>query len=201
MVTGDSGGGGERMGRLRELAAPFVVPPATGVAVRDRLKHLTVQDVVVLRQLGDHLGALAGRDLRARCAAGLEHGATGWARRKRTVTAASSSRWAGAITKTSHAQWALARRGQLAHPRSLEAGIAMLEYRLAQPLGARGAKGRPGGYGSRREWFAKSRRLQILKSRLEQARSPAWNRPALSGGRGRWPWYAAARSCSTPATT
>ncbi|MEU5098413.1 hypothetical protein, partial [Streptomyces sp. NPDC020996] len=32
------------MGGLRELAAPFVVPGPSGVAVRDRLKHLTAED-------------------------------------------------------------------------------------------------------------------------------------------------------------
>ncbi|MFI6729467.1 hypothetical protein [Streptomyces atratus] len=32
------------MGGVRELAAPFVVPGPCGVAVRDRLKHLTPQD-------------------------------------------------------------------------------------------------------------------------------------------------------------
>ncbi|GGN88035.1 hypothetical protein GCM10011579_081460 [Streptomyces albiflavescens] len=35
-----------------------------GVAVRDRLKHVTAEDEKVLRLVGDHLGALASRDLR-----------------------------------------------------------------------------------------------------------------------------------------
>ncbi|MEB8341881.1 transposase [Streptomyces endophyticus] len=171
------------MGGVRELAASFVVPPAAGVAVRDRLKRLSERDVEVLRRVGDHLGALAGRDLRARCAAGPGHDAAGWAARKRAVTAASSSRWAGAITKASHDQWGLARRGQLALVRSLEAGIAVLAYRLALPLGARGAQGKPGGYRSRREWHAKSRRLEILKARLEQVRA-AWQSGQVAVVRG-----------------
>ncbi|MEV6109354.1 IS200/IS605 family accessory protein TnpB-related protein [Streptomyces sp. NPDC051940] len=173
------------MGGLRELAVPFVVPPAAGVAIRDRLKELTERDVEVLRLVGGHLGAVAGRDLRARCADGLEHDAARWARRKRAVTAVASSRWAGAITKASHDQWALARRGQVAHLRSLETGIAVLEQRLALPLGARGEKGRPGGYRTRREWHAKSRRLGVLKARLERARA-AWEAgrvPVVRGGK------------------
>ncbi|MFF3873496.1 IS200/IS605 family accessory protein TnpB-related protein, partial [Streptomyces sp. NPDC001978] len=55
---------------LRAIAAPFVALGPSGVAIRDRLKGLTRQDETVLRLVGDHLGALAGRDLKARCAAG-----------------------------------------------------------------------------------------------------------------------------------
>ncbi|WP_409472356.1 hypothetical protein [Streptomyces sp. HC307] len=74
------------MGGLRELAAPFVLPGPSGVAVRARLKHLTAEDEKVLRLVGDLLGSLASRDLKARCAAGLDHGAEQWAERKRTLT-------------------------------------------------------------------------------------------------------------------
>src|SRR5688572_22501636 len=100
------------MGGLREMAAPFVAAGPSGVAVRDRLKHLTVEDEKVLRLVGDHLGQLASRDLKARCAAGPEHDTGRWAERKRALTQESSSRWAGSITKATHDQWALARRGQ-----------------------------------------------------------------------------------------
>ncbi|MEK8145980.1 hypothetical protein NKH18_46620 [Streptomyces sp. M10(2022)] len=60
---------------MRELAASSVVPGPCGVAVRDRLKHLTPQDEEVLRAVGEHRGALASRDLKARCADGLDHSA------------------------------------------------------------------------------------------------------------------------------
>ncbi|MER5363102.1 IS200/IS605 family accessory protein TnpB-related protein, partial [Streptomyces sp. NPDC002785] len=96
------------MGGLRELTASFVVPGPCGVAVRDRLKHLTPHDEGVLRAVGEHQGALASRDLKARCADGLEHSAEAWASRKRDLTPLSSSRIAGAITKATHDQWALA---------------------------------------------------------------------------------------------
>ncbi|OAH14090.1 hypothetical protein STSP_25390 [Streptomyces jeddahensis] len=159
------------MGGLRELAAPFVVPGPSGVAVRDRLKGLTAGDEQVLRLVGDLLGTLASRDLKARCAAGLGHDTERWAERKRTLTPESSSRWAGSVTKATHDQWALARRGQLAHIQSLEAAIATITHRLSLPLGEKGTKQVPGGYRSRREWFAKSRRLQVLEDRLEAARA------------------------------
>ncbi|MEU6578604.1 IS200/IS605 family accessory protein TnpB-related protein, partial [Streptomyces sp. NPDC046805] len=103
------------MGGVRALAAPFVVPGPAGVAVRDRLKCLSPGDEKVLRLVGEHLGSLASRDLKTRCAAGLDHDGDAWAERKRALTARSSSRWAGSITKATHDQWALARRAQLAH--------------------------------------------------------------------------------------
>ncbi|WP_405684358.1 IS200/IS605 family accessory protein TnpB-related protein [Streptomyces sp. NBC_00057] len=157
------------MGGVRELAASFVVPGPCGVAVRDRLKHLTPRDEKVLRAVGEYQGRLASRDLRARCADGLEHGADTWASRKRGLTAQPSSRIAGAITKATHDQWALARRCQAAHIRNLEAGIGTLRHRLSLPIGARGTKRAAGGYRSKGEWFHKSRRLAVLEARHDAA--------------------------------
>ncbi|MFE4421154.1 IS200/IS605 family accessory protein TnpB-related protein [Streptomyces sp. NPDC056817] len=159
------------MGGLRQVTASFVVSGPSGVAIRSSLKGLTVQDETVLRQVGALLGSLACRDLKARCAAGLDHDGEQWARRKRALTGNSSSRWAGSITKATHDQWALARRGQLAHLHSLRAGVETIRNRLSQPVGAKGAKGAPGGYRSRWEWFAKSRRLHVLEDRLEGERA------------------------------
>lgn len=159
------------VGGLREVAAPFVVPGPTGVAIRDRLKGLTARDEMVLRLVGDHLGTLASRDVKTRCAHGLEHDAGRWAERKRKLTGESSSRWAGSITKATHDQWALAWRGQAAHLYSLEAGISTVRHRLSLPVGAKGTKKAPGGYRSEREWFAKSRRLRVLEDRLERERA------------------------------
>ncbi|MBU3869999.1 transposase, partial [Streptomyces sp. 4503] len=173
------------MGGLREVAAPFVVPGPTGVAVRTSLKGLSGQDAMVLRLVGGRLGSLACRDLKARCAAGLDHNSDQWARRKRVLTGDSSSRWAGSITKATHDQWALARRGQLAHIQHLQAGIDMIASRLSLPVGAKGSKGSPGGYRSRQEWFAKSRRLRLLKDRLkrEQNDRDAGRVRVVRGGR------------------
>jgi IS605 OrfB family transposase len=140
------------------------------VAIRDRLKHLTPQDDKVLRLVGEHLGRLACLDLKARCADGNGHDCDRWAARKQSLTAASSSRWAGSITKATHDQWALSRRGQLAHIQSLEAGVRTLMHRLSQPIGEKGTKRAAGGYRSKGEWFSKSRRLATLESWLEQER-------------------------------
>ncbi|MEU7381406.1 IS200/IS605 family accessory protein TnpB-related protein [Streptomyces sp. NPDC042207] len=159
------------MGGLREVAAPFVMPGPSGVAVRAGLKGLSGQDETVLRLVGELLGSLASGDLKARCAAGLGHDGEQWARRKRALTGESSARWAGSITRATHDQWALARRGQLAHVQNLQAGVDTVTHRLAQPIGAKGTKNTPGGYGSRREWFAKSRRLRVLQDRLERVRA------------------------------
>ncbi len=153
------------VGGLRELAASFVVPGPSGVAIRDRLKHLTPQDEMVLRAVGAHQGALASGDLKARCVDALEHSAQTWAARKRELTGVSSSRIAGAITKATHDQWALARRCQAAHIQKLEAGIKTLRHRLSLPIGEKGTKRAAGGYRSKGEWFRKSRRLAALEAR------------------------------------
>ncbi|MGW5361000.1 hypothetical protein [Actinopolymorpha pittospori] len=159
--------------QLRTIDAPFVALGPSGVAIRDRLKHLTPTDEKVLRLVGGHLGALALGDLKARCADGLDHSAEAWAERKQGLTAQSSSRWAGSITKASQDQWALSRRCQLAHIQGLEAGVATLAHRLSQPLGEKGTKRAPGGYASKGEWFHKSRRLAALQHRLDVARAEA----------------------------
>ncbi|WP_345633717.1 hypothetical protein [Rugosimonospora acidiphila] len=143
----------------------------SGVSIRDRLKGLIGADEEVLRLVGEHLGQLAARDLKDRCAAGLDHDTDAWADRKRVLTGESSSRWAGSITRAMHDQWALSRRAQLAHIQGLEAGIRTIAYRLSLPLGEKGSKRAPGGYRTVQEWFAKSRRLQVLRDRLERERS------------------------------
>ncbi|MDX3137256.1 transposase, partial [Streptomyces europaeiscabiei] len=159
------------MGGLRSVAEPFVASGPGGVAVRTCLKQLTPGDEEVLRLVGAHLGSLVSKDLKVRCRDGLEHSGESWAVRKRELTALSSSRWAGSITKASHDQWALARRCQLAHIQNLEAGVRAIEDRLSLPVGQKGTGKAPGGYRSSREWHAKSRRLRVLEDRLAAARA------------------------------
>ncbi|EFL25606.1 transposase, OrfB family protein [Streptomyces himastatinicus ATCC 53653] len=173
------------MGVLRELSAPFVVPGPSGVAIRTRLKGLTVGDEEVLRLVGAHLGTLASRDLKRRCAERLEHSADTWAERKRVLTVESSSRWAGSITKATHDQWALSRRAQSAHIQVLEAGVRTIAHRLSLPVGAKGTKRSPGGYRTRQEWFAKTRRLHLLRDRLvaERADREAAHVRVVRGGK------------------
>lgn len=173
------------MTRLRSIASPFAVTPATGVCVRDRLTGLTREDERVLREVGEHLGRLAADDLARRIRDGLSHDKDNWAERKRALTPLSSSRWAGAITKATHDQWALARRAQAAHIASLRAGIHAIEHRLSLPLGERGSKQTPGGYRSRAEWFQKTRRLAALRDRFSKVETErqAGHVSVVRGGR------------------
>ncbi|MCP3822942.1 transposase, partial [Streptomyces sp. A3M-1-3] len=157
--------------KIRAIDPPFVALGPSGVAIRDRLKCLTAQDENVLRLVGAHLGALASRDLKVRCADGNDHSTDRWAVRKRELTGVSSSRWAGAITKATHDQWALSRRCRLAHINNLEAGVRTIAHRLSLPVGEKGSKQAPGGYRSKSEWFQKTRRLHVLQDRLERERA------------------------------
>ncbi|WP_063786072.1 IS200/IS605 family accessory protein TnpB-related protein [Streptomyces sp. MMG1533] len=144
--------------------------------------------MAVLAEVGGFLGSLAAGDLAVRSRQGLGHDAGSWAVRKRELTASSSARWAGSITKATHDQWALARRGQAAHLERLRRQIAAIEARLARPLGAKGDRraGLVRGYGSRAEWHAKSRRLHALKARLVRVESDfaAGRVRVVRGGKG-----------------
>ncbi|MFH8500356.1 IS200/IS605 family accessory protein TnpB-related protein [Streptomyces coeruleorubidus] len=137
------------------------------MAVQARLR-VSQADASVLDEVGVFLGSLASRDLAVRSRQGVLHDAAAWAVRKRELTGCSSARWAGSITKSVNDQWALARRGQAGEMAWLRGQIATIEARLARPLGAKASKrdGLVRGYGSRSEWHAKSRRLQVLKDRL-----------------------------------
>jgi IS605 OrfB family transposase len=143
-----------------------VAAAAAGARVRARLR-LSPPDEAVLRAVGAHLGSLAGRDLAARCAEGRldpRGRAQSRAVRKRALTAESSSRWAGAITRTSEDQVRLAGQNLRAERTSLQARIRRIEARLAVPVG--GKAGRDCGYATPAERHAKAVRLQSLKARL-----------------------------------
>jgi len=153
-------------GPLRRVAVPFVAAAPEGARVRARLRLSTV-DEAVLRAVGAHLGSLAGRDLAARCAEGRldpPGQARSRAVRKRALTSESSSRWAGAITRTSEDQVRLAGQNLCTERTSLQARIRRIEARLAVP--ADGKVGRNRGYATPAERHAKAVRLQSLKARL-----------------------------------
>ncbi len=160
-------------GSLRPVAAPFVAAARGGVRARARLRP-SPQDEAVLRAAGAHLGSLAGRDLAARCAA-RRLDARGRARsrsaRKRALTAESSSRWAGAITRTSEDGYQLAWRNLRAERGSLQARIRRIEARLAVQAGGKAARTR--GYATAAERHAKTVRLQALKARLARVERQA----------------------------
>lgn len=154
--------------RLREIEEPFAVAPPSGARVRARL-HASDTDSQVLVAIGTHLGSLARGDLARRCREGrldAEARATSRRERKRSLTATSSSRWAGAITRESEDSWQLAMRNLIAEHRSLHARISRVRRRLAVPVGGR--RGRLGGYGTSDERFQKQRRLQVLECRLAE---------------------------------
>lgn len=99
--------------RTRALAAPFSVAPPSGARIRDRLR-LSERDEQVLAAVGTHLGHLARADLAERVRIGMVPTKQNRrAERKKALTAASSSRWAGAITRTSEDQDQLALRARM----------------------------------------------------------------------------------------
>ncbi|MFE1298787.1 IS200/IS605 family accessory protein TnpB-related protein [Streptomyces sp. NPDC058731] len=155
------------MGTPRQVAAPLVVPAPAGVTIRTRLR-LTPADETVLTEVGGFLGSLASQDLAVRARSGTAHDADSWPDRKRLLTAQSSSRWAGSITRATHDQWASARRAQAAERAWLRGEITRIRARLSRPLGAKADKrcGLPRGYATRSEWHGKSRRLSALQDRL-----------------------------------
>jgi hypothetical protein len=146
---------------MRSITAPFVAAPPAGARVRTRIRP-SQQDVTVLHLVGEYLGGLAAGDLARRCAVGPA--ADGRAGRKRSLTAQSSSRWAGAITRTSNNQWQRGWRNLLDARAGLRRAIRMLQRRLAVPVGGRCGQNR--GYATRRERWAKQQRLQHLQARL-----------------------------------
>ena len=158
--------GGAVTGALREIAGPFVAAAPAGARVRTRLR-VSAQDEAVLRAAGRHLGSLAGRDLAMRCAEGrldAKGKALSRAVRKRALTAQCSSRWAGAITRTSEDQYQRAEQNLRDERASLQARIRRIQARLTAP--ASGKAGRTRGYATPVERHAKAIRLQTLKARL-----------------------------------
>jgi hypothetical protein len=148
------------------MDSPFVVAPASGARVRTRLR-VGAADHAVLLAVGTHLGSLASKDLMARCRDGrLDPKAKAESRklRKRALTKESSSRWAGAITRTSEDGFELAWRNLVAHRRSLRRRTRALRRRLALPVGA--GRGKARGYATMAEHAEKRRRLQVLEHRL-----------------------------------
>jgi hypothetical protein len=102
------------------------------------------------------------------------------AQRKRALTAVSSSRWAGAITRAVEDQYQLGMRGLAAHVRDLGAAVEVLAARCGlcpgerapvndDESGRRGRAQRRRGYRNAAERFANTRRLAVLRDRLASA--------------------------------
>ena len=120
------------------------------------------------------------------------------AERKRAVTAVSSSRWAGAITRAVEDQYQLGMRALAAQVADLRAAVDVLEQRCAlrpgelAPVEDTDNPGRSRrlrrGYRNAAERFAKTRRLAMLRTRLASAEEAlAAGRPSITlGGKRLW---------------
>ncbi|WP_131590594.1 hypothetical protein [Mycolicibacterium setense] len=188
---------------LRRIADPVVAAAPAGVRVRTRI-HPSADEAVALTAIGDLLGSMYRSELAARIGLGRlgPQGRVRWrAKRKQALTAVSSSRWAGAITRAVDDQILLGMRGLVAQVADLRAAIEVLEVRCAlrpgqlvpaadgdeEPAG-RGRSRRVRGYRSAAERFAKTRRLAVLKARLAAAEAAlAAGRPSITvGGKRLW---------------
>ncbi|WP_425956503.1 hypothetical protein [Xylanimonas sp. McL0601] len=179
---------------LRVLAAPFVVAPPKGARTRTRV-HLTVSEAAAIERIGVFLGCryretLAGRLRLGRMSA---KGQAAWrTERKQALTAATSSRWAGAITRTAIDSYDLGMRALGAHVDSLTAAANAIGARLAAPVGGEvrdldRPRAKPvRGYQTQAERFAKSRRRAQLEARLADALvRRGQGRPRIVAGGGR----------------
>jgi hypothetical protein len=174
--------------RLRRIADPVVAAPPSGVRIRTRL-HVTEGEAAALTAIGVFLGSMYRTELADRKRRGVldVDGRAAWrAERKQALTAVSSSRWAGAITRAVEDQYQLGMRTLAANVADLRAAVEVLEQRCAlrpgelAPMHDAEASGhrrsqRCRGYRSAAERFAKTRRLAMLRSRSEQQWRQRWD--------------------------
>ena len=176
-------------------------PRRVGARIRTRI-HPNADEAAALTAIGKFLGSVYRGELADRIRWGvLDHdGRSSWrGERKRAITAVSSSRWAGAITRAVEDQYQLGMRGLAAYVSDLGAAVAVLAERCALRPGQwapesgdhqrprrRGRRVR--GYRSVAERFAKTRRLAVLRQRLGAAqRALAAGHPSMVvGGKRLW---------------
>ena len=129
------------------------------------------------------------------------------------MTAVSSSRWAGAITRVVEDQYQLGLRGLGAEVADLRAAVTVLEARCALRPGevaasAQESSGGPRrrsrrpirGYADAAQRFAKTRRLAILRQRLADAEAAQTaGRPSITVG-GKRLWHTRANLVATELT-
>ena len=185
---------------LRRIGDPMVGLAPAGVRIRTRI-HPTAAEAEALAAVGELLGTVYRGELALRVRLGrldrMAHAA--WrAQRKQAVTAVSSSRWAGAITRAVEDQYQLGMRGLGAQVADLYAAVQVLEQRCALRPGERApladtethrrSRRRRRGYRSPAERFTKTRRLAVLRRRLAVAEEAlAAARPSITvGGKRLW---------------
>jgi hypothetical protein len=174
-----------------------VAAAPAGARIRTRL-HLSDAEAAALAGIGSFLGSVYRTELAARVELGrLGHKAhAAWrAQRIQALTTVSSSRWAGTITRAVEDQYQLGMRALTVHLSDLRAAVQVLEQRCALrpgdreaiPTGAHRSRRRR-GYRSAGEWFAKTRRLAILRERLAAAQEALdAGRPSVTmGGKRLW---------------
>ena len=118
---------------LRRIGDPMVGLAPAGVRIRTRI-HPTAAEAEALAAVGELLGSVYHGELAGRVRLGrLDRKAhAAWrAQRKQAVTAVSSSRWAGAITRAVEDQYQLGMRGLGAQVADLRAAVEVLEQRCA----------------------------------------------------------------------
>lgn len=121
---------------LRRIGDPVVAGGPAGVRIRTRI-HPSAEEAAALTAIGQLLGSVYRSEVAGRIGLGrLDHRAhAAWrAQRKQALTAVSSSRWAGAITRAVEDQYQLGLRGLAAHVRDLRAAVQVLEGRCALRL-------------------------------------------------------------------
>ncbi|MGW2553816.1 hypothetical protein [Streptomyces sp. NPDC001635] len=168
---------------LRPLAASFTVAAPTGARIRDRLR-VTTEEAEVLWRVGEHLGHRQRADLAERVSVGRVKAKDNQrAARKKNLTAVSSSRWAGAMTRASQDQYQLSVRVLFDERACLRRAIRTISCRLSAPCGKRAGTTR--GYANQAERYEKQRRLQILTTRLTvvEARIESGRPSIVVGGR------------------
>ena len=185
---------------LRRIANPVVAAAPAGVRIRTRIR-VGAEEAAALTAIGALLGSAYRSELAQRVRLGqLDRKAHAvWrAQRKQALTAVSSSRWAGAITRAVEDQYQLGMRGLAARVAHLRAAVGVLDSRCRLRPGeleqvdeqgrGRGRSRRRRGYRSGGERFAKTRRLAVLRDRLVVAEEAlAAGRPSITvGGRRRW---------------
>jgi hypothetical protein len=182
---------------LRPVADPFVVAPPAGVRTRTRVRA-SADEQAALERVGVFLGGLSRQVLASRVRLGRVSGReqAAWrAQEKRRLTGLSSSRWAGALTRTAIDSYRLGVRGQAGEVVSLRAATETITARMAAPVGGVAvldpqrprARSRPvRGYATEAERFSKSRRkaqpgqrLAVATARLESGHP----RIVVGGGR------------------
>jgi IS605 OrfB family transposase len=184
---------------LRRICDPVVAAAPAGVRLRSRIRP-TAEEAEALTAMGELLGSVYRGELVERIRLGRLDRTTHarWrAERKQAVTAVSSSRWAGAITRAVEDQYQLGMRGVAAHVADLRAAVEVLAHRCVlrpgqlAPLEGTETQGRSRrrcGYRSAAERFAKTRRLAALGDRLVAAEDALTaGRPSITvGGKRLW---------------